>query len=80
MDVATRAYRDVLAASPGSQYPPWLPTDRLSGTAVGRMHLITDMFLAPLKVNMFYQETASLLMSPVLIQKHAPADQIYESL
>jgi hypothetical protein len=36
-----RAYRDVLAASPGRQYPPWLPTThKLSGTAVAGLVLV----------------------------------------
>ena len=34
-----RAYTDVLVASPGNHYPLWLPTDRLSGTAVPQVQL-----------------------------------------
>ena len=38
-----RVYTDVLATSPGSQYPPWLLTlDRLSGSAMGQVHFFEN--------------------------------------
>ena len=37
-----RADMDVLVASPGNHYPPWLPTDNLSGTAVDTTLLKCD--------------------------------------